>query len=391
MTVALDTAGLAALAGQSPTLPTASPLASGAAGATGGPNAERDAQIRASAARFEGLLLEQLVQTMRSSASMFEGTGGEMYGQMFDQHMGEALADAGGMGIAEVLAQAMGATPLPPSAHGAFSALSGMPLSGMPLSGMPLSGMPLSSSQMAVDLGPIVMSRPAYGAVLPGQTGMLQRAADDMLPASGVAPQWGREGALGAEDMIRPPNVPEAEPGSEAARALGRVRTFQGYYKCNLFAFELARRAGFEVPVWGRGERWGYPGPTAAAQDAADGELHGHWGEVVTAASAEELDAAIVRGDVAVLVTGDAGVEGHRGHMGVIERVRSIERDDTGAITRITFDGWEGRQTGGMHLTERVWTTVGHGVPGARRAFGRIELIALHPHETEQAQPAAER
>jgi hypothetical protein len=40
-----------------------------------------------------------------------------------------------------------------------------------------------------------------------------------------------------------------------------------------------------------------------------------------------------------------------------------------------------------MHLTERVWTTVGHGVPGARRAFGRIELIALHPAD---APPASE-
>lgn len=368
MTFAVGAEGLAALA---------------QAGADATPRAgAEDAAIRAAAARFEGLLLEQLVQTMRSSAEMFSGTGGEMYGEMFDQHMGDALAAAGGMGIADVLAEAMGAAPRPPSTHG-LSSLgpygAGLAPSGLAPSGLALSG--LAPSQTPLDLGPIVLSRPSYGAALPGQTGMLQRAADDMLPDSGVAPQWGREGALGADDMIRPPNVPEAEPGTEAAQALRRVRTFEGYYKCNLFAFELARRAGFEVPVWGRGERWGYPGPTAAAQDAADGELHGRWGDVVTRASAEELDSAIVRGEIAVLVTGDAGVEGHRGHMGVIERVRSIDRDATGAITRITFDGWEGRQTGGMHLTERVWTTVGHGVPGARRAFGRIELIALHPDE----------
>ena len=339
-----------------------------------------DVEIRQAAARFEGLLLEQLVQTMRSSAEMFSGTGGELYGEMFDQHMGDALASAGGLGIADVLAQAMGATPIPPSARG----LAAYGLSAAGFAGSPLSGV---ASSMHADLGPIVPNRPAFGASLPGLTGRLQRAADDMLPDSGVAPQWGREGALGVEDLVRPPNVPEAEPGSEAARALSRVRTFEGYYKCNLFAFELARRAGFEVPVWGSGERWGYPGPTAAAQDAADGTLHGRWGEVVTGASAEALDSAIVRGEIAVLVTGDAGVEGHRGHMGVIERVRSIDRDESGAITRITFDGWEGRQTGGMHLTERVWTTVNHGVPGARRAFGRIELIAIHPSEASASEP----
>jgi flagellar protein FlgJ len=373
MTVSLGAEGLAALAPLGPA--TTGELA----GARPRPGAQ-DAEIRAAAARFEGLLLEQLVQTMRSSAEMFSGTGGEMYGEMFDQHMGDALAAAGGMGLANVLAEAMGATPTPPSAR---------PLSSLGPYGMGLPApMPPQPSQETLDLGPIVLSRPAYGAALPGHVGMLQRAADDMLPDSGVAPQWGRDGALGAGDMLRPPNVREAEPGTEAARALGRVRTFEGYYKCNLFAFELARRAGFEVPVWGRGERWGYPGPTAAAQDAADGQLHGRWGDVVTGASAEELDSAIVRGELAVLVTGDSGVEGHRGHMGMIERVRSIDRDETGAITRITFDGWEGRQTGGMHLTERVWTTVGHGVPGARRAFGRIELIALHPADTSPPEPS---
>lgn len=336
------------------------------------PAGASDADIRGAAARFEGLLIEQLVQTMRSSANMFSGTGGDLYGEMFDQHMGDALASAGGLGLANVLAEAMGATPTPPSVH--VLRVPSTALLALPGQAPP-----------AVDLGPILPDRPAFGAPLPGLAGRLQHAADSMLPESGVAPQWGRDGALGAEDLVAPPNVPPAEPGSEAVRALRHARTFEGYYKCNLFAFELARRAGFEVPVWGSGQRWGYPGPTAAARDASDGELHGGWGEVITDASAEQLDSAITRGELAVLVTGDAGVEGHRGHMGVIERVRSIERDGTGAISRITFDGWEGRQTGGMHLTERVWTTLGHGVPGARRAFGRIELIALHPSAAPSA------
>ncbi len=333
---------------------TVSAVTSAPFGPTGsGPGRDGDAEIRAAARQFEGLLLEQLISTMRRSAELFSGSGGELYGRMFDEHLGAALASSGGLGVGDALAVAMGAT------GPVTAAAPSTPF------------VPRLSPSL---MGPVLEERPSSGAELVGATGRLQRAAGEMLPPSGVAPQWGRDGALTAGDLIDP----RAEAG--AASEVQRVRAFRGYYKCNLFAFELARRAGFEVPTYGRGASWGYPGPTAVAEDASDGRLRTGWGEVVSHASVEALDSAIVRGEVALLVTG-SGAEGHSGHMGIIERVRSIDRDASGAITRITFDGWEGREVGGMHLTERTWTTLGHGVPGARRGLGRIELVELRAAE----------
>lgn len=322
------------------------------------PDPERDAQIRDAAQRFEGLFLQELVAQMRESAAMFEGTGGELYGQMFDQQMGETLASSGGVGIADMLARTMGASPALPSAR-----LASM----LPLGGE-LGG------QSGLALGPLLDARPPSGASLTGATGSLQRAADDLLPASGIAPQWGRDGALGASDLVSP----FAEPtGADAATAVRGARGYQGYYKCNLFAFELARRAGFEVPAAQRAHGFGYPGTDAVTTDASDGTLQRGWGRVASSASAEAIDSSIVRGDGAFLITG-SGTDGHHGHMGIIERVRSIERDASGAITRITFDGWEGRAQGAMHLSERTWATTGHGAgEGVRRGLGRIEVIQL--------------
>lgn len=328
---------------------------------------ERDAGAREAAQRFEGLFLEQLVAVMRQSAPMFSGTGGEMYGQMFDQNMGDALSRSGGVGLAEVLAQAMGASPSPthlpiaPLGPSSFSAHGGA----------------------SFGLGAVLAARPASGSPLDGATGALQSAADAMLPESGVAPQWGREGTLSHDDLASP--LVTGAPGSEAAFAVADVRGYAGYYKCNLFALELARRGGFEVPVISREHGYGYPGPDAVVADAADGSLRHDWGRVVTGASAEELDSAIVRGQGAFVLAG-SGRDGHHGHMGVIERVHSVEYDEQGRLARIVFDGWEGRSSGAMHLTQRTWSIYGHGAgEGGRGGLDRIEIVALHrPEEGER-------
>lgn len=330
------------------------------------PDPVRDAQLRNAAQQFEGLFLQQLVSTMRESAAMFEGTGGDMYGEMFDQQMGETLAASGGVGMADVLARAMGASPIAPSAR--------------------------IAPMLPLDLGPVLDVRPPSGAAIEGATGDLQRAADELLPPSGVAPQWGRDGSLTPADLVSPVSDAAAllsQPGSEAASAV-RSHAYQGYYKCNLFAFELARRAGFEVPFAQREHGWGYPGTDAVTTDASDGSLRGDWGRVATSASAEAIDSSIVRGEGAFLLSG-SGADGHHGHMGIIERVRGIERDASGAITSITFDGWEGRAQGAMHLVERTWTTVGHGgSEGARRGLTRIEVIELERPEASSTAPSTE-
>lgn len=313
---------------------------------------------REAARRFEGLFLEQLVRVMRESAPMFEGTGGEMYAQMFDQNMGDALARAGGVGLADVLARAMGAPDGPAS--------------------LPIAPMG-PSSFLHASMGGVLPERPVSGAALDGATGSLQRAADALLPDSGVAPQWGRDGTLTTADLAS--SFTSGEAGREAAFAVRDAHGYAGYYKCNLFALELARRAGFEVPLASRPRGFGYPGPDAMTADAADGALRAGWGDVVTGASAEQLDSAIVRGDSAFLLT-SSGHDGHHGHMGVVERVHEVAYDADGRVARIVFDGWEGRSTGAMHLTRRTWSTYGHGhVEGSRSGLDRIEIIRLHRPE----------
>ena len=324
---------------------------------------DRSAGAHEAAQRFEGLFLEQLVAVMRQSAPMFEGTGGEMYGQMFDQNMGDALARSGGIGLADVLARAMGADPSP--TH-------------LPIA--PLGPSSFTTRSLgAPSLGPILESRPASGAAIDGATGSLQQAADGLLPDSGVAPQWGREGTLTQEDLAS--TFTTGAAGSEAAFAVRDAHGYSGYYKCNLFAMELARRAGFEVPVASRPRGYGYPGPDAVTADAADGALREGWGRVVTGQSAEAIDSAIVRGDGAFMLSA-SGRDGHHGHMGVIERVHSIDYDADGHVARIVFDGWEGRSTGAMHLTRRTWSTYGHGTAeGGRGGLDRIEIVALQRPE----------
>jgi Rod binding domain-containing protein len=310
------------------------------------PDATREGDAWRAARQFEGLFLQQLVSTLRATTRMFEGTGGEIYGDMFDRELGDALAAAGGVGLAEVLASAMGA-----SGEASPSAF-------------------VAPMRPSVSHAAVVQS----GAPLVGATGALQEAAASLLSSPDDAARWGREGALTRGDLVSP----LLEPGAAASGAVSTARAFQGYYKCNLFAFELARRAGFEVPTWGSGDRWGYPGTDAVTADAMDGTLRGGWGGVVGPATAAELDEAIVRGRSAFLLTG-SGSDGRHGHMGIIERVRTIERDEHGEIVRITFDGWEARSGGAMHLTERTWTTVGHGVEGARRGLSHIAIVELVP------------
>jgi Rod binding domain-containing protein len=341
------------------------PLAPAAAPAAGALDPAREREIRAAARQLEGVFMQQLMSVMRSTAgenAMFSGTGGSTWGALFDQHVGDAMADAGGVGLADVIATALGASP----------SRAAPPLPPM----------------VPLNLGPTLPNRPPSGADLAGATGDLQDAARAMLGADGVAEQWGREGRLTEADLAS--DFVTGEPGERAHFAVRDARGYEGYYKCNLFALELTRRAGFEVPLVARHHGWGYPGPTALAEDAADGRLRGDWARVASGASPEALDSAAASGRSAFVLVGSAHGE-HRGHMGVVERIHDIERDESGAITAVTFDGWEGRSRGAMHLVRRTWSVAGHraatspdGVPG-RGGLGRIEILELRrpdPGET---------
>src|SRR4029079_11119036 len=140
---------------------------------------------------------------------------------------------------------------------------------------------------------PAIEMRPSSGAPLAGLTGGLQAVAREMIP-NGNAPQWGREGRLTYADL----NSDFETQGRDGVARFNvqDAAGFQGVYKCNLFAFEMVRRAGFQVPLMGRRHGWGYLGPDSVTADATQGHLRGEWGRVATGETAESLDSAIVSG-----------------------------------------------------------------------------------------------
>ncbi|MGF1465931.1 MAG: rod-binding protein [Sandaracinaceae bacterium] len=341
MTVGLPTGGIAGVAG----------------GGEPPPEPARDARIHHAAERFEALLLQQLVQVMGRSVGeggLFgDGAGSGMYAHLFEENLADAMAAGGGIGLRAVIERQL----LGPRAYGAREGTGAGAAAGVPF-------VPRVEGDLVVD-------RPASGARLEGPTGRLQAAARAMLPG-GRAPQWGQAGRLTEQDLAS--DFRTEGPEGPALFNVRDAAGFQGRYKCNLFAFELARRAGFMVPLVGRTRGWGYMGPDGVTRDAAAGTLRGDWGRVVTGESAASLDSAIVRGERAFLLTGTS-VRGRAGHMGIVERIHEVDYDARGAVERVVYDGWEGRADGARHLTRRTWNRYGN--PGGRDARGGFEDIAI--------------
>jgi len=323
-----------------------------------------DAGARKAAEQFEAMLLRELVSVLRRSAPKGGllgggGSGGSsQYLAMFDDAFADHLAAAGGIGIAELVARDMG---LPPKHAGTDPGASG--LTGT-LHTTRAGSLPLyASPRFPVD--------PEAGSVE-----RLRAAAGELLSAGGDR-RFSKDGTLLPRDLASgfATDTPE---GGRARFNVNDARGYQGYYKCNLFAFELARRAGYDVPVVGRPHGWGFPGPTSVAEDAADDRrLDAGWARVVTGAGAETLDGALLRGERAFLLTG-SGAEGRQGHMAVLERVHRVDYADDGRLRRIVFDGWEARADGARHLVRRTWNLDGAGGgPDPRGGFQRIELLEL--------------
>ena len=56
---------------------------------------------------FESVFASMLIKQMRESAAsgLFEGDGSDSYGAMFDMFIGQHMAEAGGLGIKQMLVQ----------------------------------------------------------------------------------------------------------------------------------------------------------------------------------------------------------------------------------------------------------------------------------------------
>ena len=308
------------------------------------------------AQQFEGLLMQQLWSIMRKTAGGLGGgnaPGASMYAHMMDEAVAGHLTQAGGLGLAGQLERSLGGTPHSQRAMGESFALEGYPLEPR--------------------RAPLVLG-PATGQRVAGATSILQDTAESMLtPVS--APRWGREGRLTRTEL-------SSDYQSEGVGGVARFNVrdaagFEGRYKCNLFAFEMVRRAGFQVPLMPRTRGWGYPHPDAVTVDAADGRLRSDWGRVATGETAAEIDQSITEGRRAFMLTG-AGRDGHAGHMAVVERVHEISYDESGRVERVVFDGWEARVGGAQHLERRTWNRYGNrGGNLARNGFSQIEVVEL--------------
>lgn len=318
------------------------------------------------AEQFEGMLVQQLWQIMRrtvKSGGMLggEGAGNDLYMSMVDDAMGRQLSEGGGIGIRSVLMQALGA-----ESEAAPREVD-------------------SAAVRAFEFAPVHRPPPGprTGAVLEGATGRLQEVAREMLTDES-APRWGRDGRLTETELSS--QFSAEVPGGVARFNVRDSAGYQGYYKCNLFALEMARRAGFQVPLMARTRGYSYPHPDRVATDAADGGLRAGWGRVATGETAERLNAAIDSGDRAFMLTG-SGHGDRAGHMGVVEQVHEVHYDEQGEIERVVFDGWEARSHGAEHLSRRTWNRYGNASGGpARNGLDRIELIELLPPESAESQ-----
>lgn len=314
--------------------------------ASGAPRAAETPPARQAAQAFEAMLVQQLLRTMRATVPSAEGPSyqRDLYFEMFDEAIAEQISKGEGIGLAQTF-------------EAAFGGESG-------------AGETVHRSAPQ-SLAPA--SAPA-GIPLPGGAARIQRAAGEMI-APGSSTHWGRDGALGPQDLRSEIETP-VQGGAARFNVLD-ARGYEGYYKCNLFAFEVARRAGYAVPVIPRGRGWGFPGADAVARDAADGGVRGGWAHVATGASASALDRSIREEGRGYMLAGSAPGEA-MGHMAVVERVHRVEYGPDGAMRRIVFDGWETSRRGARHLVDRTWNFVGNpGGTNQRNGFDRIEIMEL--------------
>lgn len=326
---------------------------------------DRAAAAKQDAARkFEALLVQQLLSVMRQTAKS-GGLGGSsgasgQYLSMFDEVIADRMAEGGGIGLSATLEQAISGGVEAKSAPLVTTALQ--------------RGTPISTSSQGGISAPL--------PTLQGATARLAHAAYGMSGGA-AGKQWAKEGTLSPADLASKLETPAAD-GTARFNVLD-AQGFKDEYKCNLFAFEAARRAGFEVPVVARPRGWGFPTPNTITDDAQDGTLRGDWAEVVSPEQVKELGQKLERGELAVMLTG-SGSDGRRGHMAVVERIHNVELDKDGSVKRIDFDGYEARVDGAQHLIRRSWNKYGAGEdePLARNGFGRIELLALKPADNPQ-------
>jgi Rod binding domain-containing protein len=325
------------------------PNAVGAVGAgfSAGPEI-RDA--RGAAQAFEAMLLKQLMSTMVKSMGEggFSGGGFEsgLYADMFASSIAEEAA-AGGTGLGEIIGASLGVED-----RGSGSATTHA-----------------AATHLAATRGLGAYRATLTGAGEPPANTGIDAVAQSWL-AGEAASRWGVDGTLTPADLGAQLATPGA--GGVAAFNVQDAEGYRGYPKCNLFAFELVRRAGYKVPVLARSHGWGYVGADKTAKLAAEGDV-GSWASVRTGLGAEELDRVARQGRPLLLASAAEGDA--MGHMAVADRVHEVKRNERGEIAAIEYSGWDAA-TEGARYGRRMWRL--KGVPGVGRG-GLSSIQVLEP------------
>lgn len=315
-------------------------------------------QSEQSVEQFEGLLIRQLIATFRESLddqSLFgSGAGSQLYAHFFDEALTESWVRSGGLGMKETLAQQLGVQ------------------------------LGEGDSEAGAQLKPLTRAlNTSSDYALRDQDTRAPQSLGDLAPVarqlSADSAQWARDARLDTEALASEVSLPVE--GGTAHFNVHDARGYEGYAKCNLFALEVARRGGYQVPVVGRSHGLGFPGANQVARDAADGSLQSDWGRVVTGSSVRALNDALGSGERAYLLAG-SGAEGHEGHMAVVAHIHHIDYDAEGQVQRIDFDGWEAQVDGARFLQRRTWNRQGQRkLAEARNHLDDIAIVELQRRE----------
>jgi hypothetical protein len=220
------------------------------------------------------------------------------------------------------------------------------------------------------DEAPRLLPPPPRHAV--GALQQVQLAAEVMTDPA-VARDWGWEGRLTAEDLTND----YATFGSDGQLRAFNVLDAEGFFerfKCNLFVFELAYRAGLLVPVMSRTRGWGYIGPPEVLRQIERGSFDRGWAALADDREIDDLRAATRLGIPFVLIA--EGRDGRAGHMGMVDQFHVVERNEEGQIHRIVYSGWEanGDEASYQRRTWGLWR------------FERIHILELQEPRSGQAQ-----
>ncbi|MBN2528427.1 MAG: rod-binding protein [Deltaproteobacteria bacterium] len=304
--------------------------------------------IQDAANALEAMLFRELMKSMTESVgkSGLFGSGfqSEMYQDMYASVMAE---QAGGhLGISDMLQKALGGnTPTGEAGENELNGLRGIGAAGA--------------------LG-------AYRAVAkktgtpPSNIELYKTALSFVDDAA--ASRWSKDGVLSTSDLGA--SIATRETDGIAAFNVNDANGYEGFPKCNLFAFEMLRRAGYTVPVTGRSHGWGYMGADTVTGLATSGQTE-NWATVVTDLSRDQLDGKAFSG--APLLLSGSGAGDRVGHMAVADRIHHVQRNDDGAIVALEYSGWEATGNGASY-GRRMWRV--DGVPGnGRGGLERIEVL----------------